>query len=631
MLEHSLVVGRVYRFTFKSDFEAHGVCSTEGVKCLHQGGGVFRIEQIASYNDIILAGVDLYSSFFKPLGFTRDQYNAYYSSKPASEYAKEYEAQDVVDEKAVDVTLAKESVDATGNPIIVPVTVTRKQVSSHVEMVETGKSILKRKYLNRLNFKDYPIYKLVDVLDDTDVIYAPELSIKGFPEVGIYHYRDVNLNIHIGYWEDPSELEAMMHSVRERLTAYGVHPLSIDLFTTDHRWMTKDEYAKIKTLNVPGTEVTVTEDNKDDYIDEHAIIDGEFKLIVDKSLSAVRDGEVSIQSLLKKKQVIDPQVFLRQVNKDKDGIFFKSGLQYYRKENLEISGKTVSVFRKLIPDQHYVVGQAFTEYAYVFTKYTGVRDVNDQYYVIRPTFRQTTDTVAVAGKEYFSRVGNTFTKVTVATGGDVTDMYECISGADEYVSATTAEIQNTATVLYKRTATTTAAISEFYVMDYGSDEAVDLIGKAFTYTNRYNVLKTQDLGAQDVLSLSVARTSVAFPKCVVSKLDTNDTPFDRVVKQYAGRWFQFNYENRVADGGITSPIGCVVSDENRSILAGQSGTIYGEEGEVWKLTYIADDSQKRNYYALYTKALQTMNIVQDRNVQLEKLVAKLNQELSNYR
>ena len=64
MFTQPLVIGSTYRVKFKSIFERHGVCTTPGATCLHKGGGVFRLEQITNFRDVVYSGIKLYDVFF---------------------------------------------------------------------------------------------------------------------------------------------------------------------------------------------------------------------------------------------------------------------------------------------------------------------------------------------------------------------------------------------------------------------------------------------------------------------------------------------------------------------------------------------------------------------------------------
>ena len=249
MLEQQLLVGKTYRFTFKPEFERHGVCNS-GATCIHKGGGVFTVRQITTFEDLALAQDGrIYETFFEPLGFTKGEMNKYFSGKPDTEY----EPEKVVRKVESNRTIVTSTVSGS--------TVFKTVATSREELVETGRSIAKKRFNDSLNFGNYPIYKLEDVVDRSDVVYVPELAIANVPEVGIKEYRNISVAIDIGYWDKPEQMDCILTRIRQDLLLYGIPPLDINLVAVDSKWMNKNEYDALSKIRVPGKPVVITDDN----------------------------------------------------------------------------------------------------------------------------------------------------------------------------------------------------------------------------------------------------------------------------------------------------------------------------------------------------------------------------------
>ena len=246
MLDQQLVVGKTYRFKFKSEFERHGVCTSSGVTCLHQGNGIFRLEEIATTHDILLQGVSMYENFFKPLGMSEAEANAYYNGKPDNAYTKEYVTRKIKTERTF-TEVVPDGNDGNAKAIL------RKVEGERAEWVESGASVVTRQFFEDLSYSRFPIYKLVDVVDPDDVLYVPEKAIEGFPEVGIREYQNMTMAIDLGYWDNPGKLDGMLKSVRERLAVYGVQPLDISLFSADSRWLANSKFLVLLSRSLRRT------------------------------------------------------------------------------------------------------------------------------------------------------------------------------------------------------------------------------------------------------------------------------------------------------------------------------------------------------------------------------------------
>lgn len=265
MITQQLVLGRVYRFKFKSEFVNHGA---GGNPCLHKGEGVFRLEQIASFEDIAKSGVKLFENFFEPLGYTRDEYTAYFDGRPEDVYEPEMTTTEV---EVPVVKYVNETQVIDGVEVVVPV---RQEVmETRYEKTPTGNSILVKQYLEDVSYANYPIYKLVDIVDEKDVLYVPQQTIATFPEVDINQYVDITLAVRLGLFDDATMLEPMLQAIKDKLALYGVYSSDINMIVTDEKWMSKSEYEEIVAKRLPGTRTIITSENRSQY-DNSTVIDG---------------------------------------------------------------------------------------------------------------------------------------------------------------------------------------------------------------------------------------------------------------------------------------------------------------------------------------------------------------------
>lgn len=290
MITQQLVLGRTYRFKFKTVFVNHGVGADT---CLHEGGGVFRLEQIASFYDITTAGIKLFENFFEPVGVTRDEYAAYFDGKPSDVFENEYE------ERTVDVEV-KEIVNETQiiNGVETVVPVERTVIRTRTEQVPTGQQVLVKSYTDEISYANYPIYKLVDVVDNQDILYVPQQAIAEFPEVDINQYADITLAIRLGFFEEASMLEPMLQAVKDRLALYGVYYDDVNLIVTDNKWMSSGEYDEIVAARQPGIRTIITDDNVASYANKTVIDNGAVKSLVATTEPA--DNEISIGNVIQR-------------------------------------------------------------------------------------------------------------------------------------------------------------------------------------------------------------------------------------------------------------------------------------------------------------------------------------------
>lgn len=671
MFTQPLVIGSTYRLKFKSTFEQHGVCSTPGVTCLHQGGGVFRLEQITNFRDLVLAGIKLYDTFFKPVGITQDEYAKYFDGKPDDVVAPEYTTQKVSDE----ITDAISQTDKDGNLVAVE----RHTVRTHEIHVETGKSILKRHYKDKINYASYPIYKFVDVIDTNDVIWVPELTLAEFPEIDIREYKDLSLVVHLGYIDTPNKLDPMLLAIRERMAVYGWRPSLIKLYATDSKWMGPAEYDRIKNLRVPATIEVIDENNRNMMVGEMAIVNGQFKKLVNKVVDP--STELAIGSIAKKKQIIDGRMFRVQCA---DGDVFVTGDHYY----VQDVEQNIASWKLLIEGLDYTVGNPCVAYRLAtaseladdtVAKYTRSTETHraveygkhgeydpdslmvrheDDIYI------GTTDTVRDMSKTYYVEDDGHW-REAVASDFDEEGQFKTATGITYceyqgkgyvYDPATEEEIADPSLVLYVAipyTYTKTTEITsggEYYVrvLDLDSSDtptgytsvykevfstvsthdavgnivrvgALDLMGFKFDYDDEFGQAKSMTLQLEDIIEAAYSELNVVLP---VASFD-----YDKFWKRFEGRLFRWTrrpagtLEN---DPSVTETIETVINEDTISYLSQKAGILLGQSGQIYKEIYVKDSGQqKRNYYMQYVIQSKTVDDQKRRIAELEAALLQL--------
>lgn len=71
----NLVLGKIYRFTFVKDFEKLGYSRDPDSEYHDVYCGVYRVDKILSYKDVLSYGIDVYNNLYAPIGVPKDVYN----------------------------------------------------------------------------------------------------------------------------------------------------------------------------------------------------------------------------------------------------------------------------------------------------------------------------------------------------------------------------------------------------------------------------------------------------------------------------------------------------------------------------------------------------------------------------
>lgn len=665
MFSQPLILGSTYRLKFKSAFERHGVCTTPGVTCLHPGGGVFRLEQITNFRDVVLAGIKLYDVFFKPLGFTEEEYSKYFDGKPEDVFEPEYTTK-MVDNETTDT----ETQTVNGKLMVV----TKKVVTSHEVHVETSKSRIKKHYKDNVNYASYPVYKFVDVIDTSDVIYVPELTIAEFPEIDINEYKDLSLVIHLGYLDDPAKIDPMLLSIRERMAAYGWRPSLVRLYCTDTKWMSPMEYEAAKNMRVPASLVMINDSNRAQYLGETAIINGQFKKIAEHVTAATADSEVDIDAIKVHPKVIDNGLFIVPCT---DSDTFVAGDTYYMQVIKEVEGQKVSILKILKEGYDFSPGDPCAAYAPVTAAeiqehgYTDLFTKNDPSYtaveygkhgeytassllkkIYGDVYVETTDAERVDGKTYWIYEGELSYRVATDEDFLMNDdaeapalkkfkpsmmyMEKQTDRGEIYRAATEDEIADPSQVLYFKNPDTYTAVTinpsdfdqkkQYFIRVVGNDgkgvnlykemystvEALELQGFKFTYQDLFKYTQNLTLQLEDIIDIGTSENNVTLP----------DQEYDPYWKEYEGRRFRWQVPSENPTQTVTLEL--TISDKTYKLVAGKTGSLLGQSGQIGKEIYVKDsNSLRRNYYMQYMTQLKTVEDQKARIEALENLVLEL--------
>lgn len=636
MLGQQLKIGSTYRIKLKSVFERHGVCSTSGLKCLHQGNGTFRLEGIMNFRDLVLYGIKLYDNFFAPLNISKEDYAAYYSGKPADEFMPVYETKDVVTLGTRTITVG-EGAEQTTKVIH---TATKNTV-----VQETGETVIARHVEDEVSYADHPIYKFVDVIDANDVLYVPELCFQAFPEVAINEYKDLNLVLHLGLFDKPEQLDPMLVTIRDRLALYGIKAASIKIYSTGSKWLNAEEYEKVKKIRLPAVPVEITEDNKQTYLAERAVIGGSLKRIVSNVKHP--DSEIAIDSLVTKKRFsLDDRMMLIPVGPDET---YDPSVQYYevmrneadfelrivRSKDFEVSAganvlgiETVSTYDNSL--LHYYYQNKW--YSKVQPGYLK-EDESLTYYKVQDVAEGDTDEEAAAG------LGTVYVAVpheeivkAIADGWNRTP-----SGMTAYytqggpifteIEVTTEDQFNQNKAKYGTLFAAKRFIRGAYKFVPTTDNVLKIIGDTFTYADEYGQKKSMELQLVDIIDQAQLETQAIVPSLTV---DTTKTPAeqeaqlaynrDMYAKKFAGRRFRYVTEL----DGVQETIEVTLPDVLGTSYAGKTGRLCGQIGSIAKTTMIlVKDHILRNFYVQYLMANKALEANRETTSQLQAAVSTI--------
>lgn len=647
MLTQKLVLGSTYRIKFKGPFERHGVCTTPGVACIHPGNGVFRLEMISSFNDIVMSGIKLYDSFFAPMGISEDDYHQYFTDKPQDQFEKNYVTKriSITGQETVPTTIKQTGYDGKAVEVSSskPITVTRvKEV-----FVESNQSIVKKHVKDSLNYAEYPIYKLVDVVDQDDVIYVPELAIDGFPEIDIKEYKDITLAIRLGLLSNINSLDPLLNQVREVLACHGYLPDSIKLFATDTKWMNSDEYDALKTLRVPAVLTEMTETSND--VGSQVLINGTVKEVVNDNQEGFDPSTmVKKSSLVSSDIVIDLDYLLDEVTvKDT----FEEDVDYYEEMRpADVDGSGIIsdvVFRKLSavekPAGQMVIN--VVEGTAGSTRYSK----NDDTYILVP-YMTPEERKSLSGEFYKFQI--TISEGELPTPGQyvpVTDEKELEDASiPVYMRIPGGYVKSDTGGFYASTRTDGkiyiggvpyVGTGNFRKINPVQEKLLHLVGAKFTFVGELEQVKTVTLEMVDAIDFAEnqQKEEYTIPTAPTkdNKLDTTDAGFLSRWSTWAGRYFETiddslivhrnNFDAIINDPEPISLLFRIPMEANPKI-SGMKGSINGQNGSIKREVYrLSRDAVSTNYYLEYKMLQKEQEILQNKMNALETI---LKQEVS---
>ena len=622
MLNQQLILGSVYRVKFKGVFERHGVCTTAGLTCLHKGNGVFRLEAITTFRTLVLSGVKLYDTFFAPLGITSEEYDQYYSDKPADKYSPVYAVKEV---KETDTQTEYGRTKDTGELVHIKKTVT----ITTEKYVETGESVLAKFAQDSVNYAAYPIYKLVDVVDPDDVVYAPALTIDGFPEIEIAEYQDLSLVFRLGYFDDPAKLDPLLLAIRERMAAYGIKPRQIKLYSTGSKYLNPDEYEKLRITRLPATIVQIPNDRTEAiaYVNKKIIDVNRIRTIVDGETTD--DTQVALSSLQTRPAILDRSLYTQEV--DANAVYNGSG-RYYELLKNEVFTKNSDdpaiAYRRLTDCP---VGSRILR---LVKKTFSEGDITAGL----PAYRSVVDTyVQIAFNE--PRSLSLYMRETTKTDREEVE----VETVTEYRHPTPKELDDGNLVLYRKLSnqyekvespvsgeeyytpvsqTGSIGTGRIFCENYASEDVLDLVGRTFKYETASSQNKSvASLTTADIISFAQGSEVEGIEMFI---RDENISNRDRADK-YSGRFFSTNFEVEIAEGVTqTVPVEIRIPNDPDEKLSGLTGNIVGQPGIVSKDTYILNsDELGRNYYIKYLEAQAEKERLLARNAALENVIKQL--------
>ena len=679
MFTQPLILGSTYRLKFKSSFERHGVCTTPGVTCLHPGGGVFRLEQITNFRDLVQAGIKLYDVFFAPLGFTQEEYTKFFDGKPDDVFVPEYTTK-TINNVTVDTETAR---DENERPIIV-----RRNVVSQRELhVETGKSLLRKHYNDEINYASYPIYKFVDVVDTDDVLWVPELTIAEFPEIDINEYKDLSLVIRLGYLDHPENIDPMLLAIRERMAIFGWRPRHVKLYTTDSKWMSRDEYDRLKSLRVPADICTIPKAEKKNYLGKLVIENDRFRRLVDKTAVYPIDvnKELDINSVMEQDVTLDNRLFLVDTKADE---IYVPGDRYFIEQTIELlGGKSYQQYQLLREGIDYNPGENIHTYAL----YTGGIEEGTTYYKLVPQY----ELVPFGHNRDYDidelKVKNFVVNYTaIVTAGadavepqDEVEYYIGISGSEpdsdyraakdedfdyessvvdgvvqtirkfktglryytkgetviSYSDATELLVGNADSVLYHVLPSKYEAITPEELPTFTGDKYVRVIQSASDASGTrvlhevYSTINAMKLRGfkftgDDVFGMSKTMT-LQLEDIIDISLDRTNTILPNVISdKYRGRMFEYTVPD-LSNPNQPKSIEVELNDDSFSKIPVKTGVILGQMGSACKELYIkSDDIKDRNYYMLYLEEKDKCEKYKSQCSIYEEIIKQMNDQIA---
>lgn len=634
MFTQHLSIGSVYRIKFKSVFERHGVCSTAGMKCLHPGNGVFILDDIMTFRDVIAAGVKLHENFFAPVGIAEADTRKYFDGKPDDQFTTKFDIQDILTFE--DRTVFNEETHENSKVTVA----VKKRVFK-----ESGTSVIARHVNDEINYAAYPIYKFTDVIDANDSIYVPELAIDGFPEVDIHEYKDLSLVLHLGLLDSPEVLDPMLVAIRDRAALYGLRADSIRLYCTGTKWMNTDEYEKVKTLRQPAIPVEITQNNQKLYLAERAIINNSIKRIVRDVNPKRTASEVSIDSLTTKEDYcIDDRLMLVECQPND---VYDPKLAYFEMlgdgiDKVKILGDSAQY--KWAPGDNLLgispVGQTdtYSQDKRYFTRLTnfvqvlpGNLRVGGRYYIY------TGEATGADPESAASQVEQNYVEVSKDDIADAVESGWNLSpaGKDVYFQKITGKYNevtssvNASNFSEKKSAGLYSSDGTHYCAEvYATDSTLKIVGSTFKYVDSLQQNRSQELKLVDIIDIVDSETSyVKIPELIDNANNPQKTYNEKLYKKnFAGRRFKYT----TGSGAQSQTFEVTLPDDLTTEYAGKSGVICGLKGSLSRTTMILNnDLTLRNYYVQYMLTNQQLEANRTATAEIQNAVQSIESERQN--
>ena len=358
-----------------------------------------------------------------------------------------------------------------------------------------------------------------------------------------------------------------------------------------------------------------------------------------------------------------------------DSDTFVAGDTYYMQVIKNVEGQKVSILKILKEGYDFSPGDPCAAYAPVTAAeivengYTDVFTKNDPSYtaveygkhgeytassllrkIYGDVYVETTDTERVSNKTYWIYEGElSYRKATdddFITDGETEDlkkfkpsmmyMEKQTDRGEIYRAATEDEIADPSQVLYFKNPDTYTAVTinpssfdtskQYFIRVVGNDgkgvnlykelystvEALELQGFKFTYQDLFKYTQNLTLQLEDIIDIGTSENNITLP----------DQEYDPYWKEYEGR--RFRWQEPAENPTQTVTLELTISDKTYKLVAGKTGSLLGQSGQIGKEIYVKDsNSLRRNYYMQYMTQLKTVEDQKARIEALENLVLEL--------
>ena len=481
--------------------------------------------------------------------------------------------------------------------------------------------------------------------------------------------------------DHPEDLDPMLLAIRERMAIFGWRPRHVRLYTTDSKWMSIDEFNRLKSLRVPADICTIPSNEKSKYLGRLVIEADRFRKLVNPSPAVSIDvnKEIDINAVMWHDVTLDPRMFLTECGTDdiylpgdkyyrenivdgtngkytnysllKDGIDYTPGANIYNYSITTEDPVPGKKYYKLVPqyemvpyghNRDYPIDQLFVKR--LSTKYTAISttgifasevDVSLQYYIgtseSEPddTFRE----ADIDNEDDFD------TEDVIESGVVITAKKKFKPGLRyytldmpyvQYTPATELLVGNVDTVLYRSIPAKYELIEDVDNFDGDRYERTSVSGSEARIMRE--VYSTTDAMAlrgfkykgDDVFGQQKTMT-LQLEDIIDIGLDRTNTLLPEIFNadKYGGRMFEYTVPNSSNPNQPTT-IMVVINAASYDSIKGKSGVILGQKGSVAKELYIKNDNiTDRNYYMLYLEEKDKCEALERRCAEYEEIIRQM--------